>query len=97
MRGFVFTERERGLLRLWLDEGVESGETRKLFVLVRRNVPGLREDLGLLLEVAVELRRRGRWRGYVTGGTGFGSVFLAAGRGLTRVGRGRSSWRGWRG
>jgi hypothetical protein len=85
LRCFVFTERERGLLREWLGRGVESGETRKVFSAIRRNVPGLRGDLELMLRVVWELRRRGRWGGRVTGGTGLGCALRAAESGLTRL------------
>lgn len=35
----IFTDRDRRLLERWLEEGVETGETRKLFTRIRRSTP----------------------------------------------------------
>jgi len=88
VRGFIFTDRERGLLREWLQGGVETGETRKVFTAMRRNIPKLRGDLELMLEVTRELKRRKRWGRRVTRGTGFGSSLRRAESALTRLRRG---------
>ena len=61
MRSYIFTRREREELRRWLEEGREDDATRMIFVEIRRNTPRLLEDLRLLVRVAKELRRRGRW------------------------------------
>jgi len=66
MRSYIFTESERRRLRRWLETGEEDATTRMLFVQVRRNLNGLRADLSLMLEVARELRRRGRFAGRST-------------------------------
>ena len=66
MRSYIFTESERRRLRRWLETGEEDATTRMLFVGVRRNLNELRADLGLMLEVARELRSRGRFTGRAT-------------------------------
>ena len=91
MRGFIFTERERRLLEEWLESGVETAETRRLFTWIRQRMSVLRGDLVLMLRVIRELRRRRRWRGNLAGGSGFGSALRAAESGLTRRGRERST------
>lgn len=74
MRTKVFTERDRRLLERWLEEGEETGETRKLFTRIRRSTPQLLMDLRLMSRVITELKRRHRWRGRVTGGSEFASA-----------------------
>lgn len=74
MRTKVFTERDRRLLERWLEEGEETGETRKLFTRIRRSTPQLLMDLRLMSRVITELKRRHRWRGRVTGGSEFDSA-----------------------
>lgn len=66
MRSYIFTDREVRRLKRWLETAEEDDTTRILFVQVRRNVPQLRRDLGLMLEVINEFRRQGRWRGRAT-------------------------------
>jgi len=85
MRSYIFTDRERRLLREWLEEDVESRETVKLFTRIRAYTPGLREDLRLMLRVMRELQKRRRWHGYDTKGTGFGSALRRARSALTRL------------
>jgi len=70
----VFTERDRRLLERWMEEGEETGETRKLFTRIRRCTPQLLRDLRLMSRVITELKRRHRWRGRITGGSEFASV-----------------------
>ena len=59
----IFTERDRRLLLRWLDDGVETGETRKLFTEIRRGTPLVLQDLSLMGRVILELKRMRRWRG----------------------------------
>jgi len=89
MRTFIFTERDRRLLRRWLESGEEDGETQKLFTGIRQNVSQLAEDVDLMLRVIRELRRRHRWWGRITGRSEFGSALQRAESALARVGRGR--------
>ena len=70
----IFTDRDRRLLERWLEEGVETGETRKLFTWIRRNTPQLLKDLRLMSMVITELKRRRRWRGRIVGGSEFASA-----------------------
>jgi len=85
MRSYIFTERERRLLRRWLEEDVETHETVKVFMKIRAYTSSLRGDLELMLEVAKELRKRRRWSGYVTKGSEFGSALRRAESALTRL------------
>jgi len=70
----IFTERDRRLLERWLENGEETGETRKLFTWIRRNTPRLLMDLRLMSRVITELKRRRRWRGRIVGGSEFASA-----------------------
>jgi len=74
VRTKVFTERDRRLLERWMEEGEETGETRKLFTRIRRCTPQLLRDLRFMSRVITELKRRHRWRGRITGGSEFASV-----------------------
>ena len=91
MRAFIFTERERRLLRKWLEEGEETGETLKVFTWIRQSVPQLVEDMDLMLGVIRELRRQRRWRGRATERSEFDSALRRAGSALTRARRGRAT------
>jgi len=73
VRTKVFTERDRRLLEQWLEEGVETGETRKLFTQIRRSTPQLLRDLKLIHRVIDELKRSRRWAGRIVGGRAFAS------------------------
>lgn len=97
MRGYVFTERERGLLLRWLESGVEGAEARKLFVLVRRNLNPLRRDLELLGRVARELSRRDRLAGRAVMPRGSGRGSRSGGSSSTRRRGGRCTSGGSRG
>ncbi len=88
MRRFIFTERERELLKKWLVTGEESNETRKLLTRIRKGFPDLAEDMEIMFAVIRELMRRRRWRGRVTGGSEFGSTLRRAESALTRARRG---------
>ena len=90
MRTFIFTERERRLLREWLEEGEETGETLKVFTQIRQSVPQLVEDVDLMLGVIRELRRLRRWRGRLTSRSELGSALRRAGSALTRAKKGRA-------
>jgi len=79
VRTKVFTERDRRLLERWLEDGEETGETRKLFTRIRRNTPQLLKDLRLMSRVITELKRRHRWRGRIVGGSEFDSASRPAG------------------
>jgi len=74
VRTKVFTERDRRLLERWLEYSEETGETRKLFTGIRRSTPQLLMDLRLMSRVIMELKRRHRWRGRITGGSEFASA-----------------------
>ena len=63
MRGYLFTVRDRGRLRAWLESGVEDDGTRMLFVSVRRNLNRITGDVELLVAVARRLQAKGRWMG----------------------------------
>ena len=89
MRTFIFTERDRRLLRRWLESGEEDGETRKLFTGIRQSTPQLAEDIDLMLRVIRELRRRRRWWGRITNRSEFGSALRRAESALTRARKGR--------
>jgi hypothetical protein len=73
VRTKVFTERDRRLLESWLENGEETGETRKLFTQIRRCTPQLMTDLKLMRRVINELKRRRRWAGRFIGGRVFAS------------------------
>jgi hypothetical protein len=88
MRTKIFTERDRRLLERWLQDGAEDDETRKLFTQIRRRTPQVLIDLMLMRTVILELKRRGRWRGRVTGSSEFGSTLRRAESALTRPRRG---------
>jgi len=88
MRAKVFTERDRRLLVRWLDEGEETGETRKLFTRIRRCTPQLLMGLGLMGRVILELKRRRRWRGRAPGGREFASTSRRVASASTRPRRG---------
>jgi len=77
----IFTDRDRRLLERWLEDGEETGETRKLFTRIRRNTPQLLTDLRLMSRVITELKRRRRWRGRIVGGSEFGLASRRAGSG----------------
>jgi len=63
MRSYIFTTKERRLLKEWLETGEENGVTRKLFTLIRWSMPQLVRDLTLLSNVTKELSRRDRYLG----------------------------------
>ena len=63
MRGYIFTERERRLLRDWIEEGEETQETRKVLSWIRRGFPLLAEDMSLMFETIRAMQRRHRWWG----------------------------------
>ncbi len=63
LRGYLFTDRDRGRLRAWLESGAEDDGTRMLFVSVRRNLNRITGDVGLLVAVARRLQAEGRWMG----------------------------------
>jgi len=88
LRRFIFTDRERELLKTWLETGEESNETRKLLTRIRKGFPDLAEDMEIMFAVIRELMRRRRWRGRVTGSCEFGSTLRRAESALTRVRRG---------
>jgi len=62
MRSYIFTARERRLLKRWLEEGEEIQDTRDTFTKIRRNLPQIRRDVKLMLRVVRELQRQRRWR-----------------------------------
>ena len=62
MRRYIFTERERRLLREWIEEGEETQETRKVLSWIRRGFPLLAEDTSLMFETIRAVQRRRRWR-----------------------------------
>jgi len=88
MRAKIFTDRDRGLLLSWLDDGIENGETRKLFTKIRRSTPQLLQDLSLMGRVILELKRRRRWRGRAPMGREFASASRRAESASTRPRRG---------
>lgn len=84
----IFTERDRRLLLSWLEDGEETGETRKLFTRIRRCTPQLLQDLNLMSRVILELKRRRRWRGRAPGGREFASASRCVASASTRPRRG---------
>ena len=63
LRSYLFTDRDRGRLRAWLESGAEDDGTRMIFVSVRRNLNRITGDVGLLVAVARRLQAEGRWMG----------------------------------
>ena len=63
MRGYLFTDRDRERLRLWLKSGVEDDGTRMLFVGVRRSMDRIANDVELLVAVVRRLGAEGRMMG----------------------------------
>ena len=76
MRRYIFTERERRLLREWIDEGEETQETRKVLSWIRKGFPLLAEDMSLMFEAIRAMKRRRRWRERITGRSEFGSALM---------------------
>ena len=91
MRKFIFTERERRLLRKWLETGEENGETLKVLSWIRKRWPMLAEDMTLLFETIKAMQRQQRWRERMTKDSEFGSVLRRAESALTRAKRGRTT------
>ena len=85
MRRYILTDRERRLLRAWLETGEEAEDLPRLFTWIRRSIPRLTEDTDLILSTIRELKRRRRWRGRLTDGDQFGSALRRAESGLTRL------------
>ncbi len=63
LRGYLFTDRDRERLRLWLESGVEDDGTRIIFVVVRRSMDRIAGDVELLVAVARRLKAEGRMMG----------------------------------
>ena len=63
LRGYIFTDRDKERLRLWLGCGVEDDGTRMLFVAARRSLNRIANDAELLARVARRLQAEGRWEG----------------------------------
>jgi hypothetical protein len=61
MRSYIFTDADRRRLNAWLKDGVEDDATRMLFVLARRDVHRLKNDVALLSEMINKLIADGRW------------------------------------
>jgi hypothetical protein len=61
LRGYLFTDRDRGRLRAWLESGVEDDGTRMIFVSVRRSLNRITGDVGLLVAVARRRARASTW------------------------------------
>ena len=57
MRRYIFTERERRLLREWIEEGEETQETRKVLSWIRRGFPLLAEDMSLMFKTIRTMQR----------------------------------------
>ena len=91
MRAKVFTDRDRRLLLRWLDDGIETGETRKLFTRIRRCTPQLLQDLNLMSRVILELKRRRRWRGRAPMGREYASASRRVASASTRPRRGAAT------
>jgi hypothetical protein len=85
MRSFILTERERRLLRVWLETGEEAEDLPRLFTWIRQSIPRLTEDTDLILKAIRELKRRRRWRGRLTDRSELGLALLHAESGLTRL------------
>ena len=88
MRRYIFTKRERRLLREWIEEGEETQETRKVLSWIRKGFPQLAEDMSLMFETIRAMQRRRRWRERITGRGEFGSALRRAESALTRAKRG---------
>ncbi len=88
MRRYIFTERERSLLREWIESGEEGQETRNVLSWIRHGWPDLAEDMTLLFTVIDRMMRLHRWRGYTTRGSEFGSALRRAESALMRARRG---------
>jgi len=88
MRHYVFTDRDRRLLKAWIAGEEETQDTRKLLSQIRKGWPRLAEDVEILFETIDAMMGRKRWRGRATGGSEFGSALRRAESGLTRSRRG---------
>lgn len=84
MRKYIFTENERRILNLWLEEGVETQSARDLFTKIRVNITELRKDLQLMNRVGRRLQREKRWWGRFSGKSEMGRMMKKAGRRLGR-------------
>lgn len=62
MRGYIFTETERKLLRKWIKTGEEPKTLTVLFSKMRRTKPTLMEDIKLYLNTRKRLVAQHRWR-----------------------------------
>jgi hypothetical protein len=89
LRGYLFTDRDRERLRLWLESGVEDDGTRMLFVGVRRSMDRISRDVELFVAVARRLRAEGRMMGRARLPGSFGEVVRGVEEGI-RGRRGRS-------
>lgn len=63
MRSYLFTDRERGSLILWLGSGEENQTLRDLFTKIRVNMTSIREDLELMNRVMRRLQKERRFHG----------------------------------
>lgn len=91
MRTYIFTGDEVRRLRNWLETGEEDQTTRILFSRMRKNLPHLRADLELLLEVTKKLREEGRLRKRMRLPRDLDSTLRSAGSRLTLIRKGRNT------
>jgi hypothetical protein len=85
VRRYIFTDRERKLLRGWMETGEESQGTMNVLSWIRQGFPLLAEDMDLLFKAIRTMQRRHVWRGYATRRSEFGSALRRARSSLNRV------------
>ena len=85
VRRYIFTDRERELLRGWMETREESQATMNVLSWIRQGFPLLAEDLELLFKVIRTMQRRHVWRAYATRGSELGSALRRARSSLNRI------------
>ncbi len=61
MREYIFTEREKEMLRKWMKDGKETKTIQNLFSRMRRIKPRLLEDMEFFFEMRRRLVEQHRW------------------------------------
>ena len=62
MRKYIFTQKERQMLRKWIKDGDETKTLHNLFSRIRRIKPRLIDDIQLFLETRRHLAAQHRWK-----------------------------------
>jgi len=88
LRKCIFTERQKELLRRWIETGEEDQPTKNLLSEIRQGFPKMAEDMELWMRTINVMQRRHVWRGYITRHSELGSALRRAGSALTQLRRG---------